>query len=47
MALSPQNEYRPTEYMQGWMSFWFDEEKRLAIAKKFQKSRIKFGSRQL
>ena len=28
--------------MQGWMSFWFDEEKRLAIAKKFQKSQIKF-----
>ena len=27
--LSPQSEYRPTEYIQGWMSFWFDESKRL------------------
>lgn len=39
---SPQNEYRPTEYLQGWMRFWFEEEKRLEIAKNFQKSRIKF-----
>ncbi len=40
--LSPQSEYRPTEYMQGWMSFWFDESKRLEVAKNFQKSRINF-----
>jgi len=40
--LSPQSEYRPTEYLQGWMRFWFEEEKRLEIAKNFQKSRIKF-----
>lgn len=40
--LCPQSEYRPTEYMQGWMSFWFDEEKRLKAAKSFQKSRIDF-----
>lgn len=39
---SPQSEYRPTEYLQGWMRFWFEEEKRLEIAKNFQKSRIKF-----
>ena len=39
---SPQSEYRPTEYMQGWMKFWFDEEKRLLVAKKFQKARINF-----
>jgi CRISPR-associated protein Cas1 len=38
----PQSEYRPTEYMQGWMSFWFDEIKRLEVAKSFQKSRINF-----
>jgi len=38
----PQSEYRPTEYMQGWMSFWFDEAKRLQIAKNFQKARIEF-----
>ena len=40
--LCPQSEYRPTEYMQGWMSFWFDETKRLEVAKSFQKSRINF-----
>lgn len=40
--LCPQSEYRPTEYLQGWMRFWFDEEKRLEIAKNFQKSRLQF-----
>jgi CRISPR-associated protein Cas1 len=40
--LTPQSEYRPTEYMQGWMSFWFDEQKRLQVAKQFQISRVKF-----
>ncbi len=40
--LSPQSEYRPTEYVQGWMSFWFDEEKRLKVAKRFQQLRIEY-----
>lgn len=40
--LTPQNEYRPTEYLQGWMQFWFDEEKRLAAAKQFQQARINY-----
>ena len=40
--LTPQNEYRPTEYLQGWMSFWFDETKRLLAAKQFQHRRIDF-----
>jgi CRISP-associated protein Cas1 len=40
--LSPQSEYRPTEYVQGWLSFWFQEEKRLLAAKEFQESRCKF-----
>lgn len=40
--LSPQSEYRPTEYVQGWVSFWFDEEKRLDAAKQLQTARIKF-----
>jgi len=40
--LSPQSEYRPTEYVQGWMSFWFDEVKRLQVAKQFQKLRIDY-----
>lgn len=38
--LSPQSEYRPTEYVQGWMSWWFDERKRLEAAKQFQQQRI-------
>lgn len=38
--LTPQSEYRPTEYVQGWMKFWFDDEKRLAAAKQFQLARI-------
>ena len=40
--LSPQSEYRPTEYMQGWMSFWFDDAKRLKAAKNIQLSRMEF-----
>lgn len=40
--LSPQSEYRPTEYIQGWMGFWFDDEKRLAAAKELQQSRLTF-----
>ncbi|MBE8166804.1 MAG: type I-F CRISPR-associated endonuclease Cas1 [Shewanella sp.] len=40
--LTPQSEYRPTEYLQGWMSFWFDDEKRLAAAKQFQQARIDY-----
>ncbi|WP_144812053.1 type I-F CRISPR-associated endonuclease Cas1f [Enterobacter sp. DE0047] len=38
--LTPQSEYRPTEYLQGWVSFWFNEDKRLAAAKQFQQIRI-------
>ncbi|MCA6219877.1 type I-F CRISPR-associated endonuclease Cas1f [Photorhabdus antumapuensis] len=38
--LTPQSEYRPTEYLQDWVSFWFDDEKRLAAAIAFQKVRI-------
>ncbi|WP_432745590.1 type I-F CRISPR-associated endonuclease Cas1f [Methylobacter sp. G7] len=38
--LSPQSEYRPTEYVQGWMSFWFEQEKRLKVAKQFQQQRL-------
>jgi len=38
--LTPQSEYRPTEYLQQWTSFWFNEEKRLAAAKIFQRVRL-------
>jgi len=42
--LTPQSEYRPTEYLQGWMQFWFDDQKRLIAAKQFQQARIKYLS---
>ena len=40
--LSPQNEYRPTEYVQNWLHFWFNDTQRLAVAKSLQCSRIQF-----
>lgn len=40
--LTPQSEYRPTEYMQGWMKFWFDDRKRFKTAQEFQQARITF-----
>lgn len=40
--LSPQSEYRPTEYVQQWLAFWFNENKRLQIAKKLQHDRLEF-----
>lgn len=40
--LTPQSEYRPTEYLQGWLSFWFDDEQRLQAAKTLQQARIDF-----
>lgn len=42
---TPQSEYRPTQYLQGWLSFWFNNEKRLAAAKEFQKARIDYLQR--
>ena len=38
--LSSQSEYRPNEYLQNWVSFWFDESLRLRAAKAFQTSRL-------
>jgi CRISPR-associated protein Cas1 len=43
--LTPQSEYRPTEYLQGWLQFWFDDQKRLQAAKTFQHARIGFLQR--
>lgn len=40
--LTPQSEYRPTEYLQGWMSFWFDDSKRLIAARQLQQARLDF-----
>ena len=38
--LSPQSEYRPTEYLQQWVAFWFDDRWRLEAAKAFQRVRL-------
>jgi CRISPR-associated protein Cas1 len=43
--LSPQSEYRPTEYIQGWMHFWFDDAKRLEAARLFQQQRLDYLKR--
>jgi len=40
--LSPQSEYRPTEYIQGWLSWWWQDEERLRVAKQFQLLRLEF-----
>lgn len=40
--LTPQSEYRPTEYMQAWMRLWLDEDKRLQAAKHFLVRRLEF-----
>ncbi len=40
--LTPQSEYRPTEYVQGWLQFWFEEEKRLRVAQDFQLARLDY-----
>lgn len=37
---SPQSEYRPTEYLQAWVKFWFDDNLRLAAAKALQLARL-------
>lgn len=37
---SPQSEYRPTEYLQAWVKFWFDDDLRLQAAKALQQARL-------
>lgn len=37
---SPQSEYRPTEYLQAWVKFWFDDALRLEAAKMLQYIRL-------
>lgn len=39
---SPQSEYRPTEYLQHWVRFWFDDDLRLQAAKAFQHARLEW-----
>ena len=38
--LQPQSEYRPGEYLQHWVRFWFDDRLRLTAAKLFQRARL-------
>ncbi|WP_343591785.1 type I-F CRISPR-associated endonuclease Cas1f [Paracidovorax wautersii] len=38
--LTPQSEYRPTEYLQAWVQFWFDDALRLQAAKLLQTLRL-------
>lgn len=38
--LTPQSEYRPTEYLQLWVRFWFDDGYRLEAARTFQRARL-------
>ncbi|HID83340.1 MAG TPA: type I-F CRISPR-associated endonuclease Cas1 [Chromatiales bacterium] len=40
--LTPQSEYRPTEYIQNWLSFWFDDDKRLQAARRIQNLRLEY-----
>jgi CRISPR-associated protein Cas1 len=40
--LTPQSEYRPTEYVQRWLSFWFDETARLEAAKVLEERRLDY-----
>lgn len=37
---SPQSEYRPTEYLQFWVRFWFSDDKRLEAARRIQRCRL-------
>lgn len=38
--MSPQSEYRPTQYLQAWLRFWFNDAARLRAAKAFQTARL-------
>ncbi|WP_277184696.1 type I-F CRISPR-associated endonuclease Cas1f [Caballeronia sp. BR00000012568055] len=38
--LSPQSEYRPTEYLQAWVRFWFNDDLRSQAARHLQTTRL-------
>ncbi len=38
--LCSQSEYRPTQYLQHWVSFWFNDKQRVSAAIAFQQARI-------
>jgi CRISPR-associated protein Cas1 len=43
--LTPQSEYRPTEYMQKWVASWVDETRRLVLAKALTSERVNLTER--
>lgn len=43
--ITPQNEYRPTEYVQNWLKLWIDDSSRFDAAKKIQRLRIDYIKR--
>ena len=42
LYFASQNEYRPTEYLQDWCSFWFSPDRRFEVAKHFMRARVDF-----
>ena len=42
--MTPQSEYRPTEYMLDWMRMWLDEARRHAMARQFMRVRAQWVS---
>jgi CRISP-associated protein Cas1 len=38
--MTPQSEYRPTQYMQAWVRAWFDEARRLDLGKQLMRARM-------
>lgn len=43
MFMPPQDEYRPTEYAQAWITRWMDESQRMEMARYFLRERIKLA----
>ncbi|WP_291440359.1 type I-F CRISPR-associated endonuclease Cas1f [Desulfovibrio sp.] len=44
--LTPQSEYRPTEYMQAWMRLWLDEKERLRLGRLLLRERAGYAQEQ-
>ena len=42
VVLEPQDEYRPTQYMQSWIRIFFDDQRRLNAAKHLLEKRLEF-----
>ena len=45
LFMASQSEYRPTEYLQGWMRRWMEPGRRLTMARQFQRARCAFVRR--